>query len=53
MHELPQFKEAIEEVILNEDGTIDAPVIEPAIAVPDQLLEPITVSSELKYFAGL
>jgi len=38
--QLPQFKEAIEGVVLNDDGTIDAPVIEPADAVPDILLEP-------------
>src|SRR6476659_2229357 len=27
---LPQFQEALESAILNEDGTIDAPVVEPA-----------------------
>ena len=26
--ELPMFKEALEPLILNDDGTIDAPVIE-------------------------
>ncbi len=27
---LPQFKEALEAVVLNDDGTIDAPVVEPS-----------------------
>lgn len=39
--QLPQFKEAIEAVTLNDDGTIDSPVIEPARAMPDQLNEPL------------
>jgi NAD+ synthase (glutamine-hydrolysing) len=39
--ELSQFEEEIKEVILNEDGTFNSPVIIPAKAVPDQLLEPI------------
>ena len=37
---LPSFKESIESFMLNDDGTIDAPVIEPASRVPDKLLEP-------------
>ncbi|MBA2249461.1 MAG: NAD+ synthase [Chitinophagaceae bacterium] len=44
---LPQFKEHLEEIILNDDGTIDAPVIEPAILVPGQLLEPEHLSETL------
>jgi len=42
--QLPQFKEEIKEVILNDDGTINLPVMEPAQALPDLLLEP-------KYFS--
>ena len=45
--QLSQFKEEITEVNLNDDGTIDAPVIEPAIAVANELLDP------LYYTAGL
>ena len=45
--EFPQFKEHMEEIILNDDGTIDAPVIEPARAMPDQLLEPVQLSETL------
>ncbi|MEP6926975.1 MAG: NAD+ synthase, partial [Ginsengibacter sp.] len=36
--QLSQFKEETTEVILNDDGSIDATVIEPAIAMPNQLL---------------
>lgn len=45
--QFPQFKEHMEGIILNEDGSIDAPVIEPAQAMPDQLLEPIHLSETL------
>ncbi len=45
--QFPQFKEHLEEIILNDDGTIDAPVIEPAQAMPDQLLEPIQFTETL------
>ena len=38
---LSQFKEEIAEVILNNDGTIDASVVEPALAMPNQLLDPL------------
>lgn len=38
--QLPHFREALEGVVLYDDGTLDAPVIEPANAVADQLLEP-------------
>jgi NAD+ synthase (glutamine-hydrolysing) len=34
-------------VILKDDGTIDAPVIEPAAVVPGQLLEPLHFNPEL------
>ncbi len=45
--EFPQFKEHLEEIILNDDGTIDAPVIEPALAMPDQLLGPVQLNEKL------
>src|SRR5207253_4887494 len=45
--QLPQFKEAIEGVTLNDDGTIDAPVIEPAQVMPDKLLEPVVIKERL------
>ncbi|MEP6595083.1 MAG: NAD+ synthase [Ginsengibacter sp.] len=45
--QLPQFIEAIEGVKLNDDGTIDSPVIEPAHVMPDQLLEPVKLTESL------
>ncbi|MEO6330523.1 MAG: NAD+ synthase [Ginsengibacter sp.] len=45
--QFPQFKEACDSVILNDDGTIDSPVIEPARALPDQLNEPIQLTESL------
>jgi NAD+ synthase (glutamine-hydrolysing) len=45
--QLPQFKEAIEGVTLNDDGTIDSTVIEPAQTMPDQLLEPAQLTESL------
>jgi NAD+ synthase (glutamine-hydrolysing) len=36
---LPMFKEAFETIVLNDDGTIDAPVIEEAAYVPDEELQ--------------
>jgi len=40
-YQLPQFKEEIAEVILNDNGTIDSAVIEPALAVPVEQLDPL------------
>jgi NAD+ synthase (glutamine-hydrolysing) len=37
---LPMFEEAIQSFMLNDDGTIDAAVIEPASRMPDKELEP-------------
>ena len=45
--ELSQFKEELKEVILNDHGTFNLPVIEPAEAVPNKLLEPLHFNSEL------
>ncbi|HEY8657781.1 MAG TPA: NAD+ synthase [Hanamia sp.] len=39
--QLPQFKETLKEIILNDDGSINLPVIEPAATLPSQLLNPI------------
>ena len=44
---LPMFEEAIEYVILNNDGTIDAPIVEPASRVPDKELLPISLEENL------
>ena len=45
--QLPQFKEEIKEIILNDDGTVDSAVIEPAATVPGQLLEPLHFTPHL------
>ncbi|MEP6952113.1 MAG: NAD+ synthase [Ginsengibacter sp.] len=45
--QLSQFKEEINEVNLNDDGTVDAPVIEPAIAVANELLDPLYYTADL------
>ncbi len=45
--QLPQFREDIIEIILNDDGTVNSPVIEPAAAVPGELLEPAQLLPEL------
>jgi NAD+ synthase (glutamine-hydrolysing) len=45
--ELSQFKEEIKEVVLNDDGTFESPVVKQANAVPDQLLEPLTFMPSL------
>ncbi len=46
-HQLPQFKEEVVEIVLNDNGTIDAPVIEPAMAMPDNELDPPYYSASL------
>jgi NAD+ synthase (glutamine-hydrolysing) len=43
----PMFEEALDSVVLLEDGTIDAPIIEPASRVPDKELNPATLEPEL------
>ncbi|MBK8611467.1 MAG: NAD+ synthase [Chitinophagaceae bacterium] len=45
--ELPMFIEAVKSFVLNDDGTIDAPVIEPAGRMPDKELEPAQLEPEL------
>src|SRR5450432_2264563 len=44
---LPQFKEEIAAVNLNDDGTIAAPVIEPSLAMPNELLDPLFYTADL------
>ena len=44
---LPMFEEAMAGVDLFDDGTIDAPIIEPASRVPDKELNPATLEPEL------
>jgi len=44
---LPMFKEAIETATLNDDGTIDAPIIEVANRIPDHELNPPTLDEFL------
>jgi NAD+ synthase (glutamine-hydrolysing) len=42
-----QFEEDLKAIVLNDDGTVESPVIEPALAVPDRLLEPLQFIPEL------
>lgn len=44
---LPMFSEALESVELLDDGSIDAPILEPASRVPDKELNPATLMPEL------
>ena len=49
-HEFSQFSEELKEVILNDDDTFNSPVIVPATAVPNRLLEPLRFIPELNIF---
>ncbi len=44
---LPSFQSSLQSFILNDDGTIDAPVIEPSGRVPDKELNPIAFEENL------
>ncbi len=44
---LPSFESALQCFILNDDGSIDAPVIEPAGRVPDKELNPAALDENL------
>ncbi len=44
---LPLFEEALVEIDLNDDGTINGPIIEPANRVPNKELNPETLESNL------
>ena len=43
----PMFEESMQSVVLLDDGTIDAPIIEPASRVPDKELNPATLEPQL------
>lgn len=43
----PMFAEAMESVILNDDGSISTPILEPASRVPDKELNPAMLDPEL------
>lgn len=45
--QLPKFEEALQSFILNDDGTINAPVIEAADKVPDEQLDPVKLEDHL------
>lgn len=45
--QLPAFQSSLQSFILNDDGTIDAPVIEPANRVPDKELSPAGLEENL------
>jgi len=45
--ELPRFAEAIQSFTLNDDGSIDAAVLEPASRMPDKELNPATLEENL------
>ena len=44
---LPSFQSSLQSFILNDDGTIDAPIIEPASRVPDKELNPVALEEHL------
>jgi len=45
--QLPLFEEAIKGFVLNDDGTIDAPIIEPSSRIPDKELTPVALQENL------
>ncbi len=45
--QLPSFLSSLQAFILNDDGTIDAPVLEPASRVPDKELNPTGLEEDL------
>ncbi len=44
---LPRFQSSLESFVLNDDGTIDAPILEPASAVPDEELDPVQLDENM------
>lgn len=46
-YQIPQFKEELSEIILNDDGTLEGPIIEPAEKLPDAFLDPLVYSAGL------
>ena len=45
--QLPMFEEAIKGFVLNDDGSIDAPIIETASRIPDKEFTPYTFEEDL------
>lgn len=45
--QLPAFESSLQSFVLKEDGTIDAPIIEPASRMPDKELNPETLEESL------
>lgn len=45
--QLPSFQSSMQSFVLNDDGTIGAPVLEPAGRVPDKELNPATLEEDL------
>ena len=45
--QLPSFQSSLQYFILNDDGTINAPIIEPASRVPDKELNPVALEENL------
>jgi NAD+ synthase (glutamine-hydrolysing) len=46
-HQMPMFEEAIELIELNDDGTINGKILEPASRVPDKELTPLFFEKDL------
>jgi len=46
-HELSQFSEELKEVVLNDDGTFNSPVLKPSNALSNDILEPLQFTPEL------
>jgi NAD+ synthase (glutamine-hydrolysing) len=44
---LPMFEEAMESVVLLDNGKIDGPILEPASRMPDKELNPVALEPEL------
>jgi NAD+ synthase (glutamine-hydrolysing) len=44
---LPLFEEALVGIELNDDGTINSPIVEPASRVPDKALNPVSLEENL------
>jgi len=47
MKALPMFEEALDAVVLNDDGSIEGPILEPASRLPEKELNPTTLEPEL------
>lgn len=45
--QLPSFQSSMQSFVLNDDGTIGAPVLEPASRVPDKELNPAALEEDL------